>query len=1273
MRLKKLELIGFKSFAEKTVLEFDGDITAFVGPNGAGKSNVVDALKWVLGEQSAKRLRGGEMADMIFSGSASRKALGCAEVRVTLLNDRGMLPVEYEEVCICRRCYRSGESEYSLNGQSRRLKDIRALLLDTGVGVSAYSFIEQGQVDRLIQADSKERRRVLEEAAGINRYLAQKKEAEGKLEHVRDNLQRVSDIVQELERELRSVRYQAAKARRFKRQSDELRRMRLALALHTKRGLLIESAGNVEAIEKQDRTRRGLEGRMKDLRTGLAAGQEELEGLRAEMSRVEERLAQIDARHYGLGREIELSDKRRAELQSQRTEMDRRRSDVQTRVNDVRREIQEANSALEQGSAAVEEHREACRQQAEALQSAEQEGAELAARLDSEKAGVFELLQEESRLHNQTTMLRAERDTLASRLKRQQGRREQVGQHRERIRSEKTEADRQLGEVSSELTRVREDLGGVENRLSEASMRMESLTAEIGDLRAELKAKMDRCQLLEDLQARAEGVGSGVKLILGEIGRAGSVLAGSPGLLANLVNVSRRDALAVEAALGQRSQTIVVKERRQAVEALRMLRKGRRGRADVLPLEGLAGRGRLELCGGDTPADRLSELVQAVPGCEAVVEALFGNCFVVEDLDAARRLLSEDVPAGVRIVTRQGECFEPGGVWSAGEPQAGSLISRRSELAELSSEIRTLESEFDALSGEGKRCADRIADVQRERALLSASREELAERESRLRGHLSLLDTQEAQRSEELDLIESEVGALAEEMVQNEARSAEAASGLEEGHAARAEREALVERLQQQAGEQRELQERLLARVSELRSERARLEEQQNGLTALAQRLRAELSGREEELKDVTDQQQESERLQREAEERMQTAAAERAQLEVEKARLNEIVAAKTAERDRLRQTIEAREAELEQVDHDKETCDQALQKLRLVENELRLKLDNLVERGRDECGVHLGALELEPGAWRQEPLFTETQIQEFAGDTEQDSGEVVAQWYAQESKEAEETPEEAAVAVVPLAEAQALRESVLAIADDAGMDWPALREQADKLKKQVERMGGANLDAIREQDELEIRAQFLTNQRDDLDRARRQELEIIRKLSAKSRESFVKTFEDVRANFQTMLRKLFGGGSGDMTLEAGAEDVLEAGIEITVRPPGKETRSLSLLSGGERALSAVALLFAIFKSKPSPFCLLDEVDAPLDEANIGRFVAMLDEYCESTQFVIVTHSKVTMAAAQTLYGISLREDGASQKVAVNFEEVDVHLREMSRQTRRSTARAKAG
>ena len=1274
MKLKKLELIGFKSFADKTVFDFEGSITSLVGPNGSGKSNVVDALKWVLGERSAKKLRGNEMSDMIFNGSSSRAALGTAEVRVTLDNSEGMLPVDYEEVSISRRCYRSGESDYSMNGSQCRLKDIRNLLMDTGVGVSAYSFIEQGQVDRLLQASSSERREVLEEAAGINQYLERKKEAERKLERVRGNLQRVTDIIDELERQLRSVRRQASKARRYKRYSDEMERLRLALGVHKKRQLKKKRTRLQESIEEAETTDEDLGQQVSRYKTSLAEAQETLEEVREQLSETEDRLSHIDARQYSLGREIDINKKRRQELKKRRQELEQRRKQVRAGLDDVREEIEETEQKVQQGEAELAERRERCEKRSEELSQLQDECSDLESRVEKEKSEVFRLMQKESKLQNEISMLRSEQDTLKNRLQRQEERKNEIEKQSAELKEQRAEKESKLDAVREQLGAVAQKLEETTDALGRETDRVEELGGQISGLRARLEGKRSRQQVLQDLQDSAEGVGSGVRELMETVENDDSPLAGSPGLVANQFDVATENALAVEAALGHLVQAIAVERPEQAAEALRILREGEKGRAEVLPLDGAAESEAIEIPDDLEGVERLVDVVDCTEDRRSALESLISDCVVVDDADRALTLLEDGLPEGARVVTRAGDCIAPGGVWAAGEPESGSLISRRSELAELADEIDEMTGQLEELEAERKERTERIRELRQEKNRHASEKSELGTKENDLRREISLLASKQEQRQEERELVQSEAESLEEDLDRSEKALQEARKNLTAAGKEREQKQDELDGMQDRVQNQKEEREDLASELSELRNELGRIEEQQNSRRDLVRRLKRQIEQRQNELKRIENELEGSTEQREEAVETIQTSREERERLEQEKTKLESRKSSRSEECRQVRQRIVELQQKLDEVSDRREKAHEKLQQLRMEENESRVKLENLYERIKEESDIDIKVLELRPEHWEENPLFFDAEIEEYYEEPEPEP-ETVAQWYreAEEQSEEDGEAEEDKVELIPLAEAAELREEVLEIANSPDTNWDELDERADELRRKLEKMGGANLDAIDEQDELEQRAEFLANQREDLEEARQHELEIIRELSRKSRENFLETFNAVRENFQVLVRKLFGGGSGDIMLDDEAEDVLEAGIEITVRPPGKENRSITLLSGGEKALSAVALLFSIFESKPSPFCLLDEVDAPLDEANVGRFLSMLEDYSEDTQFVIVTHNKTTMSAAETLYGISLQEDGVSNKVAVNFEEVDTQLEQMERETRMAEMRAKAG
>ncbi len=1275
MKLKKLELIGFKSFADKADFEFEGLFTGLVGPNGSGKSNVVDALKWVLGEQSARKLRGNEMSDMIFNGSDSRRALGTAEVRVTLDNTKGTLPVEYEEVCVARRCFRSGESTYTLNGKTCRLKDIRNLLLDTGVGVSAYSIIEQGQIDMLLQANSKEHRAVLEEAAGINRYLEQKKEAERKLEKVRDNLQRVSDIVEELEKQLRSIRRQAAKARRYKRYKDRQIRLRLAIGLFEKASLLKQKARIDKTLDDSNEESSSLRRHLDELNGKATCKESELERGRRELAAVEERISHLDARIYSLEKEKDMNDGRMEELKERIKKLELRHARLKESASSVGAELEAARENIRQGEGQLKSFRDAARGAKCELGTKENQSRSIREQVENGKNAVFRLMQHQSHLRNQLNMLHSELKTLDNRLRRHSEREQKLGEKLRILDAEqKTESDR-LGNVQKKLHGYDRDIASVEDALSGTQLELDSLMSDMGDMKANLQGKMERRKVLEDLQARADGLGSGVRLLLEEISNPTGELYGCPGLLGNLIDVSTEYAKAAEAALGPCVQAVVVNTGKQAKHALDLLRKKGKGRAYVIALENLKTDGpateKIQQYSGKAP--RLTDIAGCSAEIKDVLSSIAGDCRIIEN-DCPVEARACGAGMRVRMVTRGGDLYDSNGVWAAGKMESGGVISRRSELAELKGEIEEIKKQLGALSEKTGQCSTRIEKLQAKKRRLTADKENLRKEEQNAGNRVTVVESQKKQVEEEILTLEEDAEALKKE-------KNEAMEGIKSGEI---EAQALEKKKESREKDQnmakvrlREVQEEcetLRERLNVLEKQAGRLEEQQNSRKSLISRLQDQLAQGEEEINQVA---AESAACRAEIDKtarNLEKAGSDSDALKEEAGSLKKTTPEKRTGITKLAEGLKNLQRSSKAVEEQLRTVEKQIQKTQLAENENRMKLENLHSRIEEDCGVDMDAFVLTPHQWREKPPFTDAQIEEFCSTTDDAGpGTQVAGWYAEansrDRQQADDDDEPDTKASVKLKDAVELQKDVFATVQSPDTDWEKLGREAAELRKKIESMGGANLEAIREQDELEIRAQFLTDQREDLEKARRHELEIIRELSKKSRSKFASTFESVRQNFQVIIRKLFGGGSGDLILEQDAEDVLEAGIEISVRPPGKETRSISLLSGGEKALAAVALLFAIFEAKPSPFCLLDEVDAPLDEANVGRFLGLLEQYTEHTQFVLVTHNKLTMSAAETLYGVSLQDDGTSKKVAINFEEVDSRLKEMKQET----ARARAG
>ncbi len=1208
--LKRLELVGFKSFADKTQFDFPAGITGIVGPNGSGKSNIVDAVRWVLGEQSAKSLRGGEMADVIFNGSASRRSLGMAEVTMTFDNTRRALATQADEVQITRRVYRSGEGEYLINRQVCRLKDIKDLFLGSGAGADAYCIIEQGRVDVLLQASNQERRTIFEEAAGISRFKAKKIETLRRLERVDQNLERLRDILDEVEKQLRSVKLQAAKAQRYQEYSGRLRELRVTLGLR-------EFGQLTQALQARTTVLDGLRAALAEQTAQAEAGERELQRLEQELARLETAAHALEAELAGareqiaaeestLSHEWALAGDVEAELTQGRRRLAGLRQHVAglaeaaARVAEEHRQVDAQCTAQRAGVQALEEQRA----------TAEQRLAALHEQVERDKEQHFHWMRQAARLQNDAVSYKAQVDNLARERGRLRQRSEQAAEHLASL-------DLELAELTAADEALQARLGGARQALADLRQERDRLhqlreeTAQrAADLRAQRSGLVSRIEVLENLERSHEGLNSGAREVFALLeqpdpGPWRTVL----GILAEFLTVRREYAPLIDLALGERAQRFLVRDAEQLAQALRQRGEPFSGRVSFLPLSGrkAATAGRRAGDGPHLVADRLapSETRPAHPGVVALAEQvvrcdnpdladlparLLARTLIVRDLAAARAIAA--LGAGYRCVTLQGELIEADGTLTVGVHHAESgILSRRSELRELREQGAALDEQLAELDRDladlRERVAvhdGRLANGQLEIEVLG---EQVADLRTRIGQHRQrrqgLHEEVEVSRSE-IDSLEQEIRELqkAWEQARGEAAGAEArVQGLQarQAEAERAIREGEVHRHERQ-------QEALAARVA-----LAQVEERLAALGARHAQAEADLRRRSQERQQTEEQLAATRARLEESQRTLLRASSALATWYVRKEAAERRLVELEGERVRLRQERQQRAEEAQSFRGTWRAQQEQAHALELEVNDLRHRRDSLCGRLHEDYQLDLAVL------------------------------------YDKQGPLAEAPP-------VPAAEGETLTPE----------------QEIEELRRKLSRLGSVNLEAIQELSDLEARAGTLQIQYEDLTAAQRALQDIIARINADSRRLFTETFATVRTHFQELFRKLFGGGMADVVLED-EEDVLESGIEIVARPPGKELRSISLMSGGEKTLTAVALLLAIFRSKPSPFCILDEVDAALDEANIGRFTGVLRDFLDRSHFIIITHSKRTMACADVLYGVTMQESGISRRMAVRFED----------------------
>ena len=1188
MRLEKIVLNGFKSFADKTELTFDSSLTAIVGPNGCGKSNVVDAVKWVLGEQSVKSLRSGQMADVIFSGSSSRRGLGTAEVSLLISNPDGtgrrQLAIESDEVQITRRIYKSGESEYRINNKICRLKDIRELFMDTGVGARAYSIIEQGQIEQLLNASRTERRAVFEEAAGISKYKAHKKEALRKLEYTEQNLLRLADILGEVAKTLRSVKLQAGKARNYLQYSSRLKELQVNY-------FLAEYAKNQTKNAEKKKSLEELEERFASIAAAVAKSDAFLSELGRRIIETENKLNRTDNSLVTVQGKIDQSLQRIEFLRTRIAELQQRKESAGERVEKLQEQKSQFTEDLKQYESEqvdcekmYEEKERAAEQIEKSIQEINTECTSLEADLEDEKSGIIDIVRMTAQLHNEVQSISVYRDNLSSQKERLADRATTAKAELEKLLTEKAQQQARLSDIEKVLGELQERLDSKRKKTEEINNQIAGDNKRLAHSKEVRSALSSELAILTDMEKRREGLKTGVKSILQSRSVENGKFDYVEGILADIVAADVEYANAVEAALEGKTDAVIINNRRRLL-------------ADKEAIEKLEGRvhficrdkiepfvDKKDLSKFSCVKGRLVEFINYDSRYAPLVWKLLGKTIVVDSIDAAMEL-AEKTGEEYKFVTLQGEFINGAGSIRLGSlGRTTGLISRRSRLAQLQETLAKIESEITALEEQidkNNRANEHAAKLCKElrTAIYEANTEKM-----QVTSKVTVTEQNIKRLSEEQPLIASEMDLLEEQIAQSVQKEYDSKQKLQELEAVNTERTVHIEELEAKYGEQKAQQQSASEKLTDLRVALGQITEHRKALKQAIDSLQSQM--------------------------RENRAAAETAQAEIEscseqlaKAQSDILACEATVselfvEKEKEQQSSGLLHKEIEELLEEQKQTEQLFRQKRAEQSE--------IEQRMNELKIELSQLEVK-GQDLVERVQEELQID-----------------LAESYKNYEESQ----------------------------VDWEKIREEIAELRGKIERLGNVNVDAIAEQEELEKRYNFLSSQVEDLNKGKAQLQQLISRLNKKSREKFKEAFEEIRIHFQEVFRKLFGGGKADIVLED-AEDILEAGIEIIARPPGKETRSISLLSGGEKALTAIALLFAVFKTKPSPFCFLDEIDAALDEANNERFNLLLREFQKDSQFIIITHSKRTMSIAEVLYGITMQTRGVSKKISVRFDEYD--------------------
>ncbi|WP_437206418.1 chromosome segregation protein SMC [Planctomicrobium sp. SH664] len=1234
--LKSLELFGFKSFADRTLFEFSPGITCVVGPNGSGKSNVVDAIKWILGDQSAKSLRGKEMSDVIFNGAAGRRGSGFAEATLTFDNANGLLGIDAAQVQIGRRLYQSGDSEYLLNRASVRLKDIRDLFMGTGAGTAAYSIIEQGRVDQILQANPTTRRLVFEEAAGISKFKSRRVDAERRLERVAQNLLRLTDIVDQVESQLNSTRSQATKAARFRELSVELKAAWTGLAADDCRLLARNLDVQFNEIEELTAQLNEVQGHIQSLEAGRRQSDERLHWLENEVGRRERELAAektVIAAHEAT---IRHQTARCEEIQIELGRLRRQRFELVRQVDFARIELLGTSKRLAEFEEQFLRSQVELNQRESQLSELDQLAEERRQRISLQRRELAAAQAERRRWGERLVVIGSQAESLLQNQDQLQQRRETAQQLLAAARQERESQQNALDLAEAALKGHRDLLSNSQTARTRLIQQRDETTRSLRDLRERRSAAEARLTVLEELEQKQEGIAIGVREILKRSETShyppwNKVL----GLVRDLIEVPMDLAPIIDAALGERAQLIAVSSLDSMIEYLNRGAppiEGRVGFVSIAPFQPENSVSRVlklrlneyDLTGTPGVYGRADRLVKEREPAEGLATSVLGDTWIVETLDVACRVM-ESSPPHLRFVTLQGELIGADQQLFVGTmPHESSIISRKSELRQLKNEIQQLHRSIEAAT---ERHAILTENLENRSGELTSLEAEL----QRLSNAVTECATRLSGQAQEVDRIERDCSELAAQLAQLAERSEQLAAERQQAdekiaalELAEQEVVAALDADQQHMEEVTALLQQTHQSMKSEQLELAKHEERLKSLRDTQSRLARDQQGRQQQVDEISRRLQETQRSRQKAEFEILAAEAGQALHALKLEAIAQGLRGFLAERDELRRN-RSETARVEETHHK--------QRRLLVDRQHALEFE--VQKQQHQLKT------------LSDRIYEEFQLslEELANSGVSAYQQFLVEQYGSASSRA--VIEEAGEPALETEESAGTSALVPSFEEVR----PELEARVDRLRRKIKMMGNVNTDALESLEELENRYQSLSTQLKDLQEAKGSLEEIIRRINHESKRIFIETFETIRGHFQELFRKLFGGGDADIILE-NPDDVLECGIDIVARPPGKELRSMSLLSGGEKTMTAVGLLFAMFRSKPSPYCILDEVDAALDEANVDRYVTVLKEFVSMTQFIVITHRKRTMTAADVLYGVTMEQAGVSKRIAVKFDDV---------------------
>ena len=1182
MFLKRLELQGFKSFADKTVLEFMPGITAVIGPNGSGKSNISDSIRWVLGEQSMKSLRGNKSEDIIFAGTQNRKSLGFAEASIVIDNSDGKLPIEFAEVVVTRRIFRNGDSGYFINKTPCRLKDVLELFMDTGIGKDGYSIIGQGKIDEILSNKSEDRRNIFEEAAGIVKYRARKTESEKKLEQTKLNLLRINDILSEIEANIEPLKKQSDKAKKFLELRDELKSIEIGLFLYNidnyKEQLkkLAEDIDIILSEQKEEESRLSV---IQNLKENLKLELEEvitkieetqnlgfesekkIEQINSEINVAETKITNNIQNRETYLKEIEELNKRNTEIKEEKDNRISKKDNLLANREKFAKELEEKEKTLNEISSKFSDEEK---------------------KIEEKKKQVEQNTEVKYENREKINTIEINNDNLSKRGKTVQNEITDTISKLDEKRMIKSELLKTFNEKEAKRNECEKRLNEIKTKKDEANTKILNYENKINDLSTELRVKDSKQKFLSEMEKEKEGYSRAVKALLLECEKDLKLNKGVKGVLANLITVPTEYQTAIETVLGQTLQNIVTETEEDAKKLIEYLRKNNLGRASFLPIASVKGKKVDRLIKNNLQGviGIASDLVKADKKYEGIVLNLLGRTVVVENIDTAI-ILARQNSYGFRIVTLKGDIINPSGAISGGSiaQKTSSIIGRTSQIKELNKEIEKIKQEIEKISKEKDEYKESIEDLLEEITSIEQSSQEIQIEYATEKQRIESLEESILNLETRLESLKTESKQIEQTILENEKQKStikEKTMELEK------EIEAISGEIQAFAEKDKENQkyiDDLNFEITNLKISLSSFDESSNSMQEILERIETELQANTSKIESKQEQSkqvlEENEKLKKTIENLKQSIE----QIKQEVSLSSETVEKLKQEKIEKNNSITKTETEIEEKYRIIEEIKNQANKLEVKKSKIDVELEQIINK-----------------MWEDYEITPNT------------AGE-----YKKPNDIAETT------------------------------------KNVKNLREKIKELGSINIDSIEEYKQTKERYDYMCEQRLDLENSSNKLKKVIQDMTKIMKEQFEAQFKTINKNFGEVFKELFGGGKAELRL-TDEEDILNCGIEIEVQPPGKKLQNMSLLSGGERAFTAIALLFAILKINPAPFCVLDEIEAALDDVNVYRFADYLKKFTQDTQFLVITHRKGTMEASDTVYGITMEESGISKLLSMKLE-----------------------